>query len=130
MGFQETKLNVVSDQIINQLFGFQDVGFTFSLSINSVGGILCCWNSTVFAESSRVCNLRFVVIKGSWTVGDGHQGLICIYAPKITLIDHFSLNRLSLLSSIEITTILSYLGISILCFEDKNGGGEWLWFCL
>lgn len=32
-------------------------------------------------KSSRVCNPRFVVITGSWIVGDGPQGLIYIYAP-------------------------------------------------
>lgn len=55
--------------------------FAFSLSIDSVGSLLCYSNSIWFAESSWVCNQRFMAIKGSWIAGDGSQDLICINAP-------------------------------------------------
>lgn len=44
IGIQETKLNMVDSSIIAQFVGWPDVGFTFSLSIDSAGCLLCCWN--------------------------------------------------------------------------------------
>lgn len=55
--------------------------FAFSLSIDSGRGILCCWNCAIFAKSSRVCNARFMAIKGFRIIGGGPQGLICNYVP-------------------------------------------------
>lgn len=56
------------------------MGFTYSPSVDSIGGLICCWDSAHFAKSTRVCFPRFIAIKGSWIVGDGPGGLICVYA--------------------------------------------------
>lgn len=59
------KLSEVSGPIILQLFGIQDIGFTFSTSVESVGEILCIWDCAYFIELLRSCYPRFAAVKGS-----------------------------------------------------------------
>lgn len=45
--------------------------------------VFCAVGTVIaFIEQCRVCEPRFVTVKGSCVVGDGSQGLICIYAPN------------------------------------------------
>lgn len=81
VGFQETKFSEVSVQTIGQLFGFQDVGFAFLSYVDLAGDLLFCWDYAHFFELSRVCQPKFVAIKGSWIAGEGLRGLIFLYAP-------------------------------------------------
>lgn len=78
---QKSKLNDVDSSCIAQLIGWYDVGYAWSPTINRVRGIICCWNLANFRKTSRFCQSRFVVVKGSWIAMDGPETIICIYAP-------------------------------------------------
>lgn len=54
-GIQESKLNAIDSSCIAQLTGWQNVGFSWSLAIDRVGGIIYCRNLASFRESSRFC---------------------------------------------------------------------------
>lgn len=54
VGLQETKLSSVFDRLISYLVCFQDMGFVFSPSTESAGGILYVWNCARFSVVSSV----------------------------------------------------------------------------
>lgn len=54
-GLKEAKLSYISEPLISHLVGFQDVGFPFSQSVESAGGILCVWDSVRFLAIFHVC---------------------------------------------------------------------------
>lgn len=56
--------------------------YAFSPFNESAGDIICCWNSTLFVESDRTCNMRFVAVKGHWRSNDGLEGIISVYTPR------------------------------------------------
>lgn len=58
------------------------MGYAFCPSIESAGRIPYVWDCAWFFELSRVCQPRFVAVKSFWVAGDGHLGLIYIYAPN------------------------------------------------
>lgn len=76
----KSKLREVDGHLINQLTDFSDMTYNYSLSIESAGGILHCWNASLFIELARSCTNRFVAIKGHWRSDDMLQGIICVYA--------------------------------------------------
>lgn len=43
-----TKLKIVNLHLIEQLTRVADMGYAFSPSIETAGGILCCWDSSLF----------------------------------------------------------------------------------
>lgn len=55
--------------------------FLSSLSTQSAGSILCCWNTSLFIELSRCCNQRFVGIRENWRFGEGPKWIIFVYTP-------------------------------------------------
>lgn len=56
-------------------------GFAFSPSIGSAGGVMCCWDKTIFYVSECVIEWRFVAMKGQWLDGASPEGLVSVYAP-------------------------------------------------
>lgn len=48
-------MHEVDLNIIAQIFRSQDVGFTFSPSIETAKGIICCCSLASLSKSSRVC---------------------------------------------------------------------------
>lgn len=82
VGLQESKLRKVSDLTMGQLFRNHNVGYAYSSVIDSTRGIIRCWNYASFVKSARFCQSRFVTIRGSWVVGTGSKGLICMYDPN------------------------------------------------
>lgn len=52
----------------------------FTPAIGASGGILCCWDKSVFVGSDNVVDQRFVAIKGHWSGSANLNGLVCVYA--------------------------------------------------
>lgn len=80
IGLSGSKLWEVDNRIINQLMGYSDMKFAFSLSNETVGGILCYWNPSLFSELDITCNQHFVVVNGHWNSNDGPKVIICVYS--------------------------------------------------
>lgn len=47
VGLQETRINVIEN-----IYGFHNMGFAFSPSKDLAGDIICCWNFAYFRELS------------------------------------------------------------------------------
>lgn len=54
----------VESNIIKQISGFHDIGFTISPSNERAGDIICCWSFASFRESIRVVSLVLVQSNG------------------------------------------------------------------
>lgn len=66
--------------MVNQVCGRGNWGFCFFASESLVGGILCCWNKTVFQVTKCVLAQRLVVIKERLMDDKGPNGLIYVCA--------------------------------------------------
>lgn len=111
----------VDSNIIEQLFGSQDVGFAFSPSIEMVVAIICCWSLVCFREVGCVSRAS-LLFKRTRLLGKG-QTELSAFMPRRILVKGliFSFLWLTIFHFMDARIKLS-LGILILSLMAMNSG--------
>lgn len=76
-----------------------------------------------------MCESRFVAVRGSWIVGDGPLGFICIYAPNKPLErQSFFHNLISFVHNWECSDFIVFSNFNSILYDEErwgvNGFGE------
>lgn len=79
---QESKLELVSKEIIRKFWGDANFGFKFFAAVGNSRGIITIWDKSRFAIGSYCCFRHFVAVEGSWVIEGAVVTLINVYAPS------------------------------------------------
>lgn len=71
---QETKMEIIDQNLCDQLWGGTDVGWVARQSMGNSGGLLCLWKKGVFDMVESFSEEGFLGIKGRW----GEAGPLCL----------------------------------------------------
>ncbi|KAJ9557691.1 hypothetical protein OSB04_012305 [Centaurea solstitialis] len=78
----ETKLKEVPIQLVNSLWGVNDVDFDCVEAIGNSGGLLSMWNKNIFQGQFVIKDRFFIAIVGKWVKKEGLIGCVNVYGPN------------------------------------------------
>ncbi|TYJ13347.1 hypothetical protein E1A91_A10G045900v1 [Gossypium mustelinum] len=79
---QETKLEMVSVDLVRRIWGDDCFDFKFSTIVERSEDLLTIWDKGRFAVDVEFCGKRFIVVEGKWVNEGNETVLINIYAPN------------------------------------------------
>ncbi|GJR76960.1 putative RNA-directed DNA polymerase [Tanacetum coccineum] len=83
IGLQETKMDVVDEAWVEELWGSRGFGLTQLSANGNSSGILLIWDSSSISFKDVRGDERFVAVKGEWKGRVGDVFLGCIYGPHV-----------------------------------------------
>ncbi|PWA51496.1 hypothetical protein CTI12_AA466280 [Artemisia annua] len=84
IGIQETKSGLFDEDLIEDIWGGIDYGYTQLTANGNSGGILLIWDKRVFTCKEAIGDERFIAVRGAWKGKDEDVFLVCIYGPHVT----------------------------------------------
>ena len=82
VGIQETKMEVVEANVIQQLWGNGDVDFCYSRANGQSGGTLLSWDQSFLVKESVVSGPHFSRVSGRWAGASSRVTIVNVYGPQ------------------------------------------------